>query len=356
MSAESPLSRPRRAAQRGLSLVELMVGIVVALLVSLAAAGSAQMFTASQRQGISVGGGSANALAALGAIKNDIAQVGLGFFGDSRYLCNTLNLSVAATSLSNGAAFAPVQVTRTDGQDVIDVVYGSRIESGTNVLLNVASDGTAATLMSLLPASVGQAVLLAPESPGTVCTVRSITALALPSATALQTLTFGNTGAHNQLGFANAPNYAARARVTLLGTLQWNRYRLEAGNLVMDQRLGGTSAVLLRNVLALRAEYGTSNGVANNNTLEGWHDAGEADWTSLSSANITRVRAMRMGLVLRSGQAEKAEASTGECTASLTKPTLFGETIEPDVTDWKCYRYRTLTMLVPLRNVMMGLK
>jgi Tfp pilus assembly protein PilW len=40
------------AGQRGMSIIELMIGIVVALLVGLAAAGSAMMFTASQRQGI----------------------------------------------------------------------------------------------------------------------------------------------------------------------------------------------------------------------------------------------------------------------------------------------------------------
>ena len=68
MSANSLRPMANRRRQRGLSIVELMVGLVVAMLVSIAAAGSAMMFTASQRQGIGVGGsgiGAATALAAL---------------------------------------------------------------------------------------------------------------------------------------------------------------------------------------------------------------------------------------------------------------------------------------------------
>ena len=62
MCASERLTRSRSAAraQRGLSLVEIMVGMVIALLVSLAASGSASVFTASQRQGIGAGGMTVN--------------------------------------------------------------------------------------------------------------------------------------------------------------------------------------------------------------------------------------------------------------------------------------------------------
>ena len=58
MCATEPRScRPRaRRVQRGLSIIEIMVGVVVALLVGLAAIGGAVSFTASQRQGIGTGG------------------------------------------------------------------------------------------------------------------------------------------------------------------------------------------------------------------------------------------------------------------------------------------------------------
>lgn len=346
---------PRRIRQRGLSLVELMVGIVVSLLVGLAAAGSVQMFTASQRQGIGVGSTSANANSALASIKADLAQAGLGFFGDRSYLCPSLNLSVDAAAVSDGAAFAPIQMSRVNGFDTIDVVYGSQIESGANVLLNDASDGTSARTMSLLPAQVGQAVLLAPATPGAACTVRSITAQVAATATTPQLLTFGAAGTHNMVAFAAAPAYAARARIALLGTIQWNRYRVANGQLIIDQRLTGSSATLLRNVLAFRAEYGVSANVANSTTLESWQDASDAGWNTITAANIARVRALRIGIVTRSEQPEKPN-DAGQCTASSAKPTLFGDTIEPDVANWTCYRYRVATAVVPMRNIVLGLK
>ena len=51
-----------------MSIVELMVGMVVALLVGLAAAGSAIVFTTSQRQGLGVGSANLNGASALAVI------------------------------------------------------------------------------------------------------------------------------------------------------------------------------------------------------------------------------------------------------------------------------------------------
>jgi type IV pilus assembly protein PilW len=74
-----------------------------------------------------------------------------------------------------------------------------------------------------------------------------------------------------------------------------------------------------------------------------------------TAANLPRVRAMRMGIVTRSPQREKPDAS-GNCEASLAKPRLFDVEIDPDVTDWQCYRYRVSTVVVPLRNLVLGLR
>lgn len=348
------LSR-RRAAQRGLSIIELMVGIVVALLVGLAATGSAVMFTATQRQGIGAGGVAVNATTVMSAIKNDVASAGLGFFGDSKYLCNSLNLSVAAAKVSDGAAFSPIQVTRGADFDQLDVVYASRVESGANVLLKSASTGVTAELMSYLPVAAGDAVLLAPQTPGTPCTVRSVTANTASTAEAAQVLAFADDGRHNAAAFATAPAYGERGRVTLLGDLRWNRYRVVDGNLVLERPLDGTSAILVRNVVGFRMEYGTSAAAAGSTTLEDWVDP-TSTWSTISSANIARVRALRVGLIVRSPQREKPDAN-GNCSASETRPVLFDNAAENlDADDWNCFRYRTASVVVPMRNLVMGLR
>lgn len=46
----------------------------------------------------------------------------------------------------------------------------------------------------------------------------------------------------------------------------------------------------------------------------------------------------------------------GVCRASDALPELFGEVIAPDVADWQCYRFRVTTVVVPLRNLVYGLR
>lgn len=339
--------------QRGVSIIELMVGIVVALLIGLAAAGSASVFTASQRQGIGTGGAAVNTGSALSALKNDAAAAGLGFFGDSRFLCNQLNLSVNATVHSDGAAFSPVRITSSLAGDRIDVFYATQVAAGTNVLLNAASDGTSAELRSLLPVTTTQAVLLAPDTPGTPCVVRSVTTNTASTVDTRQLLTFGNAGRHNAAAFTVNAGYPDKGRVTLLGELRWSRYQLNGTSLTLERPLDGTSAVLVRDVIGFRAEYGIAGAAAGSTTLESWQPASGADFAALSSTALPRVRALRIGMVTRSPQREKPNGA-GICEASTAKPQLFGTDVEPDVSDWRCYRYRTAVVVVPLRNLVMG--
>jgi hypothetical protein len=34
---------------------------------------------------------------------------------------------------------------------------------------------------------------------------------------------------------------------------------------------------------------------------------------------------------------------------------LFGAAVPADVADWQCYRYRTVQLVVPLRNLVLGM-
>ena len=98
------------------------------------------------------------------------------------------------------------------------------------------------------------------------------------------------------------------------------------------------------------------------NSLENFIDAGTDGFAATpTTANLDRVRAVRLGIVTRSSEKEKAQTPGNDdtCIASTNKPTLFpantNDVINPDVTAWKCYRYRTATTVVPLRNLVQGL-
>lgn len=358
MSSSHHLITARRV-RRGLSIIEMMVSIVVALLVSLAAVNTAISFLASQRQGIATTGTSVNSAAVMAALKDDLAVAGLGFFGDSAYLCNTLNFSLNANLLSDGAVFSPLQVTRTAAGDTIDVVFGSRVESGANVRLRAASDGTSSALESFLPVAVNEAVLLAPAVPANArpCLVRTVTAVTPSTPNSAQILTFGNAGRHNAAAFTNNPPFDDQGRVTQLGVLNWNRYRIDNGNLLLERPLDGTTAVIARNVVSFRLQYGISAALPGSTTLQEWvHPTNNAsgNFAAVNAATLPRIRALRVGLIVRSPQPEK-RAADGQCIATAERPTLWGLPAENlDNPDWACWRYRTSTVVVPLRNLVLG--
>jgi type IV pilus assembly protein PilW len=181
-----------------------------------------------------------------------------------------------------------------------------------------------------------------------------VTNVTASTPTTPQTFTFDNAGRFNQAAFSVAPLFAERDRITLLGDLNWNRYRRDANTLVMDRPLTGDTVVIARDVIGLRAQYGIAAAAAGSTTLEDWQDATGA-FANLDAATLPRVRALRMGIVTRSPQREKPDAG-GNCEASLDKPELFGAVVEPDVADWQCYRYRVSVVVVPLRNLVLGLR
>lgn len=344
---------PSRRAARGFTLIELMVGLLVALAVGLAATAAAVGYAAQERQGVGTGVAVAGAANALAAIKHDIGLAGLGFFGDTGYACRTLAVSAAARDLSQ-QSFAPLEGSAGANSDTLQLVAASDVAAGAAVTARSITGLQSATLDSYLPAAAGQAVLLAPApgSAGSACTVRSISAVETAPATGLQTLRFDAGGAHNGVAFASAPSYAAGDRVTLLGTIGWSRYVVQGDRLMLEQPLRGTpAATLVSGVVAFRVLYGVST--AGSAAVAEW-SAPQGDWAAITPDNIGRVRAVRLGLVTRSAHPEKP-GKDGHCRASDAAPVLFGRAVTLPA-DWQCYRYRSDEVTVPLRNVVMGMQ
>jgi type IV pilus assembly protein PilW len=335
--------------QRGVSLIELMVGLVVSMLVILAATGNGVVMAALQRQAGGASGAFSAAEGTLAAIKEEVGQAGLGFFLDAAPLCAGLQLSVGSTDLSQ-SDFTPLRIGRGTAGDQIDVMSAGQVVAGAAVLLAADSDGSQARLQGYLPAAPGQAVLLAPAAAGgrRDCTVRSVVSVVPADATRPQSLGFEASGTHNQVAFTDS-RYPARSRALLLDQLQWQRYRLDGSNLLVEQPMSGRSAVAMRDVVAFRVQLGVA--AAGGSAIEAWAEP-EGDWASLGADKLARVRALRIGVVKRSAQAEKAGAD-GVCRASDAAPQLFGRTVEAGP-GWACYRYRAASVTVALRNLVLG--
>jgi type IV pilus assembly protein PilW len=353
MCAERHTASLNRRAQRGLSLVELMVGIVIALLVGMVAAGSAMFFGSAQKQGVGAGASLVGATTTLSAVKEDITQAGLGFFGEQRFLCHALNLSVGPTDYSTNS-FVPVQVTRGGNSDQLDVIYANDVAGGANVVARTGGTATTLPVQSFVPASIGSGVLLAHPVAGR-CTMRTVTANTPATPDTPQTLAFDNSGTYNQVAFSAPETYGDNDRVALVGTLAWQRYRVVGTDLVVQGMLGGGSATLVRNVVAFRVEYLLSS--FGDTTVSYVPQQPSGTWASLTPVQLPQVRAMRIGLITRSPQIERRDAA-GNCTATTAPLRVFDT--DPVLTglppDWGCYRYRTARITVPLRNLALGLR
>jgi type IV pilus assembly protein PilW len=345
---------PARAGRlrRGLSMLELMVGIVISLLVGLAAATGAATFLAAQRQSVGVGGALVNVETVLASVREEASAAGLGFFADGAFLCPLMNLSNGAAVIMDGSPFIPVWVTPDGTNSRLDILSANTVTGGATVRLGDTSLATSAEVTSLIPAAVGETILLAPVDTSEPCVVRSVTTNTAATATAPQAVAYANvtSARHNRATFTTSPLFLERSRMALLGQLRWTRFRLNGTNLIMERPLEGTSATLAHNVTAFRVEYGMAATGAS--ALSAWA-RGNAASAPVAANNLARLRALRVGVVTRSPQREKPLA--GVCAASTGLPILFGVATTADVSDWQCFRFRSAQTIVPMRNLLLGL-
>ncbi len=324
-------------AQRGLSLIELLVGIAVASLVGVAALGTAVFFNAAQRQAVSAAGTTASLATALSAVKAEIGAAALGFNIDGRYQCQRLNLA----GIYDNAAFTPLRVARTAGSvfDTLHIHFATQLSAAAPArLAELAGPNSGAlSLRSWLPASAGQRVMIAPDEPGAACTVRTVRSIAAPATAGLP----WNVALESETSFTAPLQYLPNASVSLVGDIEQRTIGVNSqGQLELTSSLLGGSAALADNVIAFRVQYGVTDSSGNGVS---WVDPSGA-WSTLDATNAARVRALRLGLVARAPHRDK------QCDASPDAPTLFGETLTL-TGDWSCWRYRQAEVIVPLRNV-----
>ena len=219
-------------AQAGLSIVEVMVGLMVGILVTLAAWGSVMFYEANRRT--SMGGNSAleNALATALTIQRDAKSAGLGFVFAGQSVCQTLNAYYNGATTADGASFAPVSVVDGGaGSDQISVAYASSILGGAPVkmisgmsdaddMIKVNSTGSLAS---------GDMILVAPTTPTQPCTLMQVTQAVTAGFGTDLTRSAGmwNPGSPDA-AFTEAPAYGANSSVIRTGPLTWVTYRISA--------------------------------------------------------------------------------------------------------------------------------
>jgi type IV pilus assembly protein PilW len=348
----------RAQLQSGLSVVEVMVGLMVGTLITLSAWGSVMFYEANRRAG--VGGNSAleNAMATGLAIQRDVKSAGLGFVFGNVPACTAINVFHDGATRADGDAIAPVVIEDGGaGSDRISVAYSGSILGGAPVqmIAGLADPSDPIRVNTTGTINTGDLVLVASANSAHPCTLMQVS---LATAAGFGTEITRSAGEWNPgdpgTAFTTAPAYPANSNVIRADGFTWVTYRVSNANLEVVNNLTGAVDVLAENVVLLKAQYGTSNGTAPH--IEQWTNATDAWAPPLDAAHVSAVRAIRILVVARAPHRERPTEG-GECDATTALPDNWPGGPVPDLSadpEWQCYRYKQVLLTIPLKNVIFG--
>ena len=345
-------------SQNGFTLIEVLVGVALALL-GMVAMFQVQDNWTRQKRSIS-SGGDAHIAGTVGAfhLERDLRNGGMGFgnsgvlgcnvlaFDNNRIGVKTFSFPLVPVRIVQGAAGAP---------DEVHVLYGNA-EAPSSTYSVLSTDQTNTMLQNRGGLGLGELVVIATAAGcqlaeisgntdangqtvdhttasytrnGVATTPRYNTAAALGVIAA-------TNGTVHVLGRAPQLNiWAVRARVALT---KFNTLNAETAGDVGD------------GVASLQAQYGLDTDA--DTAIDTWQDADPADWTQL--------RMIRFGLLVRGENFEKEAVTVANpawAGGNFTMTNLDGTAdsgaavANLGVNNWRNYRYNVFEVAVPLRNM-----
>jgi len=346
--------------QSGLSIVEVMVGLMVGSLVTLAAWGSVMFYESNRRTGMSGNSALENALATALTIQRDVKAAGLGFVSAGRVACERINVYHDGVTRADGDPFGPVSIRDGGAQsDEITVAYGNSIlgSAPLQVTANMSAPSDPIRVGTAGNVAAGEMVLVAGTNSAQPCTLMEVTQ-ATPTSFGVdlsRSASVWNPGSPES-AFSNAQAYPANSGVIRTGALSWVTYRINnARHLEVVDNLTGEANTLAENIVLLKAQYGVSNGIAPQ--IEQWISATDVWAPPLDAAHMAALRAVRIVVVGRAPQREKPAVADGPCDATTAAPEAWADGPTLDLSadpDWQCYRYKTLMLTIPLKNIIFG--
>ncbi|MFT3666575.1 PilW family protein [Piscinibacter sp.] len=404
-AVSSPIAMPCR--NRGFSLIELMVGVAIGLVLTLAIFQVLILSEGRKRSLTGVNDVSQSGAYSVYVIDRILRSAGSGYAqGLSRVGgCRISARLPAATgeTLPRVNAFpAPFSAVPREQRLAPVVIFPGASDTGSDVIMVMSgASGYGEVLADVQPSSIGAADLrlantigyragdLVMIAGGDECLLSQVSA-AKPVCAGEPTSPTPTTACGPLLPLAGDYFTAAGTHTSLaalngvVGATTFTLGNPGAGNLPEFTLLGvGENSTLFRHDLLLTNGQNTSEPVAegvrvlravygidtnNDGVLDAWQSPSAAGWdgaslmngSALSNQRLRQIVAVRVGLVLRSALVEK-EIQAGVPVAPETL-TLFGDLPVPasdkevDLTatgENRNQRHRTVEVTVPLRNILM---
>lgn len=375
------------AAQAGLSLVEIMVGVLIGMIGIIVIF---QMLATSEERKRSATAGSdvqVSGIIGLTSLERDVREAGYGFSSAAYDTGITPVMGCTVNAYDTGrptAAYTyrltPIQITQGGGaaSDTVIVLRGS---GGTFPAAHVFTESSDTSKKTRGRAGISprDILLVGRTTPTLDCMTVEIT-----DVTNADALTINhNQGSYNYTNYLPDGSTSTSSRIARHNNATppisfTAGYLFNLGNsprrniwTVLNGRLQVTNDLLYQdtngdgtndpvevadNVVTLQAEYGID---ANNN---GRVESGE--WTTTDPATTiawANVLAVRVGLLVRAGQFERTTVTTtvpswsgGQFVITNLDGSASSSTPADPADNWRNYRYRVYETVVPLRNMLWG--
>ena len=375
------MTRPHpRIVSRGFSLIELMVGLAVGLVCTLAIT---QIMLTSEGQKRSTTSGSdaqVNGVLAIDSLRNAVQEAGYGFSSmDTIIGCPLVAKYNNADIVGFPSNLVPVLITdgANGAPDTVRVLKSAKntfsvpvavVDPGYN-----PGDNTRNKAFPVLSSSgvVSGDLVIAATTAATACEVFQVTSAPTPTSIPRA----DNAALWNPPGRPTLQYLATNQSATInMGSFSDTTFSISANSTLQMNRLvlGANSAPsytgntdLFSNIVNLQAYYGKASGITGAVTMapiDSWDAV-----TPTDNAGWRQVVAVKLAIVTRGDQYEKTEVTSADPlwevgansnVAGATTPTGCASTCvtltiprTQGSTDWKHYRYRVFDTVIPLRNM-----
>ena len=335
---------------RGFTMVELLVGMLIAMIATIVIMQVFQVFEGQKRTTTGGADAQTNGSIALYNLQRDMASAGYGSPVFSTRNPSLMCEPIPTFDHDNNAATAEAgifPILLADGgvgagaSDSVTVTYGDTQQGGVPVAITIAAN--VGVVANNLGCKVNDIALIINR---TSCDLEKVTALT------------GTTG----ITFSGSPTVTS-GMVACLGA--WNEITYS----ITNDTLTRNQAPNVAGIVAIQAQYGISP-APNNNTINQWVDP-TGDWellkagtvlTKPSMVNRNRIKAIRVAIVAQNGLREKDQVSSACSSTTTPNPSGVcaweGNETSPapvidltHIADWDHYRYRVFDVFVPVLNV-----
>lgn len=360
-----------RTTQKGVTLVELMVALVIGAIAALVIQQVMAVFEGQKRTSSGGSDAQVNGSVALFSLEREIRQAGYGLFGGSGSICpQGINIYYNGAAVSNGGTLKPLAIL--DGGAGPDAVEFLRSDADfaaipTSIIKNMPNSSAEVTADSTGGLAQNQVFLVAGKGGSKVCTLMQMSQD--PQQTGNGWNLQHNSGQfpynppNPNTVFTTAPSYEIGDVVVNMGNFVHRRYqvlceRLTEVNptLTVAPYTCANTTPLVDQIIDLQAQYGIAP--AGSMQITQWCNATATsvcgNWSNPGASDVSRIRAVRIAIVARSVQFEKEQVSAANLTLWEA-----GDAGDPPPSralsdDERHYRYKVFTTIVPIRNVIWG--